>query len=101
MNSSYPPVISAIRNIAVNGACITPAISPAMPTRAKLLSDNDNPKLLSNFAKNSPAFTPVKSAGAKTPPTPPLPKVDAVATTLTIMTITKNTATVIKLLPIP
>ena len=34
----YPPVISAIKKIAVIGACITPAIRPAIPTNAKLAS---------------------------------------------------------------
>ena len=32
-------MISAIKNIAVKGACITPAIIPAIPTSAKFLSD--------------------------------------------------------------
>ena len=39
IKSSYPFVISAMRKIAVNGACITQAIIPAMPTNAKLLSE--------------------------------------------------------------
>ena len=33
----YPPVISAIKKIAVKGACNTPAINPPIPTKAKLV----------------------------------------------------------------
>ena len=35
---SYPPVISAIKKIAVRGAYITPLKTPAIPTIVKLLS---------------------------------------------------------------
>ena len=38
MNMVYPPVNSAIRNTPVNGACITPDITPAMPNKAKFFS---------------------------------------------------------------
>ena len=34
MKRSYPPVSSAIRKTPVRGACITPLISPAMPSNA-------------------------------------------------------------------
>ena len=40
INNSYPPVISAIKNIAVKGACNIPAIKPAIPTIAKLVEDS-------------------------------------------------------------
>ena len=34
-NKSYPPEISAIKKIAVKGACKTPAIRPVMPIKMK------------------------------------------------------------------
>ena len=38
MNILYPPVSSAIRKMPVNGACITPDITPAIPNKAKFFS---------------------------------------------------------------
>ena len=38
MNRLYPLVISAMRNVPVSGACITPDMTPAMPNSAKFFS---------------------------------------------------------------
>ena len=95
INNSYPLVISAIRNIAVKGACRTPAIRPAIETRLKLLIDNSSKKKwLTNLANTKPSAEPKKSAGAKTPPIPPTPTVTEVAIILKkiIENITKSKA---------
>ena len=81
-NKSYPPVNSAVRKIAINGACITPDITPAMPISAKFLIDKSNPKSLFNKkAKKNPDIHPTYNDGANVPPTPPPPFVADVANT--------------------
>ena len=68
--------------MAVNGACNTPAIIPAIPTRVKLLSETDILKkgiLLRTFATKLPMILPIKREGAKIPPTPPAPNVNELA----------------------
>ena len=84
---AYPPVISAMRNMAVIGACITPAISPAMPTRAKLASGTAwKPMRLTVRARMKPAMPPTIRVGPKVPPTPPPALVKDMANTLNTST---------------
>ena len=71
---------SAIKNIAVSGACKTAAIKPAIPTRVKLLSEIvESPVLFIILATTLPKILPINKVGAKIPPTPPAPKVKALA----------------------
>ena len=97
MKSSYPPDISAMRKIAVIGACITPAISPAMPTRTKFCSGtvNDEPARMRfvTLARRKPAMAPTKSVGPKVPPTPPPALVYVMENTLRIRINAKKTGT--------
>ena len=44
----YPPLISVIMNMAVRGACITPAMSPAMATSTKCTDGTSMPNCSSN-----------------------------------------------------
>ena len=70
--SSYPPVISAIKNMAVSGACSTPLITPHMATKVKLLVLilTGNTKLIV-LANRYPDIPPINSEGANIPPLPP------------------------------
>ena len=80
MNSSYPLVISAIKNTAVNGQYITPLNTPAIPTKLKLPSGIFiHGILFSNFENANPKQEPVNNDGAKFPPLPPPPMVIAAA----------------------
>jgi len=59
---------------------------PAIPTKAKLLSDTSiKLNWLISFATKKPEIPPIKSDGAKIPPTPPAPLVTAVATAFRAM----------------
>ena len=73
IRSSYPPEISAIRKIAVIGACMTPAIRPDMPTRTKFCSGTTAPPpiRLMVLDTTNPAIAPINSVGPNVPPTPP------------------------------
>jgi hypothetical protein len=75
IRSSYPPEISAIRKIAVIGACMTPAIRPAIPTRTKFCSGTEIPVAAKIrfivLASTKPAIAPMNRVGPKVPPTPP------------------------------
>ena len=78
--SEYPFVISAMRNIPVSGACSIPAMTPPIPTSAKLVILRfPNPKVFINNANNIPENEPMNKAGAKVPPTPPAANVNEVA----------------------
>ncbi|RFZ94547.1 hypothetical protein D0C36_03095 [Mucilaginibacter conchicola] len=80
IKSTYPPVISAIRNIAVNGACSTPLNAPAIPTAIKLLVFKwMRPVWFTAKATNSPKNAPVNMVGANVPPLPPEPIVTPAA----------------------
>ena len=92
-SSSYPPVISAIRKIAVIGACMTPAISPAIPTITKFDSGRLAPQRLALRATMKPRIAPSKSVGPKVPPTPPPEFVSVILTTFSSSTATRNTGT--------
>ncbi|CCX54237.1 unknown [Bacteroides sp. CAG:1060] len=80
INSSYPPDISAIKKIAVIGACITPAIKAAIPTRTKFCSGTLNPTRLKHLATMNPSMAPENSVGPNVPPTPPPEFVRVIAT---------------------
>ena len=89
--NEYPPVISAIRKIAVSGACITPAISPAIPTSTKFVSGKITaPHRLTVLATTKPNKPPIKSVGPKVPPTPPPALVKDIEKTFVRNTIRKN-----------
>ena len=93
-NSAYPPVSSAIRNIPVRGACMTPAMTPAIPRSVKFFSGTTTPKelMFHTLAKKNPMNPPMKREGANVPPQPPLPFVADVANTLVRITMpTYNT----------
>ena len=91
----YPLVISAMRNIPVSGACSIPAMTPPIPTRAKLVMLSDpNPRVLTSKAKNIPEKEPMNNAGAKVPPTPPAAKVNEVAKALSSIIISKSANTI-------
>ena len=66
---------SAIRKIPVSGACMTPAINPDIPAKAKLASGTPKPIIFIKRAQTKPVIAPIKSEGAKIPPTPPPPLV--------------------------
>ena len=87
INKWYPPVSSAIRNIPVSGACITPDISPAIPTSAKLANGSWHPAALRSIATTYPLNAPTNNEGANIPPTPPPPLVATLAKILSITTI--------------
>ena len=87
----YPLVISAMRNIPVRGACNIPAITPPIPTKAKLVTlSSPNPRVLKNMANNIPENEPMNRAGAKVPPTPPAAKVNEVAKALNNIMMSNN-----------
>jgi hypothetical protein len=67
-----------------------PAISPAMPTSAKLYSEPLNPEGIYQARKNKPEMPPIKRLGANTPPIPPAPVVSEVAMALKNKTQIKN-----------
>ncbi len=92
--SSYPPVISAIKKIAVSGACSTPAINPAMPIKVKLLSETLPPKTLIIFASAFPKALPINNVGIKIPPTPPAEKVIVIAIALKKAMINRKVITI-------
>ena len=79
-NKTYPPVISAIKNTAVNGILITPDKTPAIPTTVKLITFNSMiPVLLMILDIRNPRNPPIKRVGAKMPPFPPAEMVIPVA----------------------
>ena len=71
----YPPVSSAMRKMPVSGACMTPAIKPDIPAKAKLASGTPRPIIFIKRAQIKPTIAPINSDGAKIPPTPPPPLV--------------------------
>ena len=76
-------MISAIRKVAVKGECIIPAITAAIPTKAKLLSATViSPERFTILATKNPTNPPKNRLGAKVPPTPPELQVTAVAMAL-------------------
>ena len=83
---------SAVRKIAISGACMTPAMTPAMPISEKFLSEMavSKPRALEQRANTKPVMAPTKSDGAKVPPTPPPPLVAEVAKALLAMMATMN-----------
>ena len=70
--------------MAVNGACSTPAINPAIPIKVKLVSDtlNPKPKLLIILATTLPNALPITMVGIKIPPAPPAANVVVIAMAL-------------------
>ena len=82
INKSYPPVSSAIKNVPVNGACITPLINPAIPANAKFAYGILKPIRLNPSATIYPVKHPINKLGANIPPVPPAPFVAVVATIL-------------------
>ena len=64
-----------MRKMPVRGACMTPAISPDIPAKAKLASGTPIPMIFMSRAQTKPVIAPIKSEGAKIPPTPPPPLV--------------------------
>ena len=94
IRSAYPPVISAIRKIAVIGACITPDIRPAIPTNAKLASGRESPIRFTLLASMNPAIPPIINVGPNVPPTPPPAFVNDIENTLNIITNAKKIGTV-------
>ena len=69
---------------------MTPAITPAIPARVKLLSGRFKMcKPFNILVMIKPVIPPTKREGAKTPPTPPAPLVKETAMTLK-MTINKR-----------
>ena len=92
ISSSYPPVISAIRKIAVRGACMTPDMSPAIPTRTKFCSGTTAPppiRFIVLDTKN-PAMAPMNRVGPNVPPTPPPALVNDMEKTFRIRIRRKN-----------
>ena len=93
-NKSYPPVISAIKKIAVKGACNTPAMRPVIPSKVKLASETSNPNWLMAFATALPNALPINNVGIKIPPTPPAAKVVVIAIALKTAIISSITITI-------
>ena len=95
IRSSYPPVMSAIRKIAVIGACMTPDIRPAMPTSTKFCSGTTGapPMRLIVRETTNPASAPMKSVGPNVPPTPPPALVKDIEKTFRRRTTMKKTGT--------
>ena len=93
---SYPPVMSAIRKIAVIGACMTPAISPAIPTSTKFCSGTVIPPPMRLMVRDTtkPAIAPMNKVGPNVPPTPPPALVSDIENTFSRSTRKKNTGTI-------
>ena len=70
----------------VNGACIIPDMTPAIPIKAKFFSGKSGvkPNLFERLEKIKPRMQPKNKLGANTPPQPPPPLVALVANTLNI-----------------
>ena len=68
----------------VSGACMTPAMTPAIPRRVKFFSGTYTPIccMFHILAKRKPPNPPINNEGAKVPPHPPAPLVHDVANTL-------------------
>ena len=81
-------VISAMRKIPVSGACITPAITPAIPSNVKFFSGIYVPiwYIFQRREKRNPLNAPTNNDGANVPPQPPPPLVAAVAKVFVKMT---------------
>ncbi len=76
MKSSYPFVISAIKNMAVSGQYITPLNTPAIAARLKLPSGIFTQSLIFISRENKkPRNEPTNKEGAKLPPLPTEPTV--------------------------
>src|SRR5690554_6057188 len=92
-NKSYPPVSSAIKKVPVRGACITPAITPAIPNREKFSCGKKRGRPMELYEKENknPTKHPKNRVGAKIPPVPPAPLVALDANTLvSTISITKT-----------
>ena len=77
-------MISAIKKIAVSGACNTPAIKPDIPIKVKLASETETPKpeLLIILANRFPKELPITKVGIMIPPVPPAASVVVMAIAL-------------------
>ena len=88
--------MSAIRKIAVIGACMTPAIRPAIPTSTKFCSGTDRspPIRLIVLETTKPAIAPMNKVGPNVPPTPPPALVRDMENTFMIRTSIKKIGTI-------